>query len=143
MPSGIAKSSSYCRPMPGSVLAPCLENFPRRYPGQWNNSVLRTLQRRIRLRRAKYEVDRKIYFTQKHPLGRQSISDFTVADELNVELAGTVFTCRLYQFALAYSGWRYVTVIDSGESFLALSTSLQAALWALRGVAEEHCTDSL
>ena len=66
-----------------------------------------------------------------------------MADELNVELAGTVFTCRLYQFALAYSGWRYVTVIDSGESFLALSTSLQAALWALRGVAEEHCTDSL
>jgi hypothetical protein len=61
-----------------------------------------------------------------------------VADELNVEIAGTAFTHRLYQFALAYSGWRYVTVFDSVESFMALSTGLQAALWALGGVPEEH-----
>ena len=41
--------------------------------------------------------------------------------------------------------WRksHVTVIDSGESFMALSTGLQAALWALGGVPEEHRTDSL
>ena len=105
--------------------------------------MLRTLQLRIRLWRATYEVDRKVYFAQEHPPGRQSISDFTVADELNVELAGAVFTRRLYQFAVAYSGWRYVTVIDSSESFLALCTGLQTELWALRDVAEEHCTDSL
>lgn len=47
------------------------------------------------------------------------------------------------QFALAYSGWLHATVIDSGESFMALSTGLQAALWALGGVPEEHRTDSL
>ena len=34
-------------------------------------------------------------------------------------------------------------VIDSGESFMARSTGLQAALWALGGVPEEHRTDSL
>ena len=66
-----------------------------------------------------------------------------MADDLNVEIAGVAFTHRLYQFALAYSGWRHVTVIDSGESFMALSTGLQAALWALGGVPEEHRTDSL
>ena len=120
-----------------------LEELQRRYPGQWDSSVLRTLQRRIRLWRAKYGVEREVYFAQEHPPGRQGISDFTVADELNVEIAGAVFTHRLYQFALAYSGWRHVSVIDSGESFLALSTGLQAALWALGGVPEEHRTDSL
>jgi hypothetical protein len=34
-------------------------------------------------------------------------------------------------------------VITEGESFLALSTGLQAALWRLGGVPEEHRTDSL
>ena len=120
-----------------------LEELQRRYPGQWDTSVLRTLQRRIRLWRAKFGVEREVYFAQEHPPGRQGISDFTVADELNVEIAGVAFTHRLYQFALAYSGWRHVTVIDSGESFVALSTGLQAALWALGGVPEEHRTDSL
>jgi hypothetical protein len=120
-----------------------LEELQRRYPGQWDTSVLRTLQRRIRLWRATFGDEREVYFAQEHPPGRQGISDFTVADELNVEIAGMAFTHRLYQFALAYSGWRHVTVIDSGESFIALSTGLQAALWALGGVPEEHRTDSL
>jgi hypothetical protein len=120
-----------------------LEELQRRYPGQWDTSVLRTLQRRIRLWRARFGAEREVYFAQEHPPGRQGISDFTVADELNVEIAGVVFAHRLYQFALTYSGWRHVTVIDSGESFMALSTGLQAALWVLGGVPEEHRTDSL
>ena len=120
-----------------------LEELQRRYPGQWDSGVLRTLQRRIRMWRAQFGAEREVYFAQEHPPGRQGISDFTVADDLNVEIAGVVFTHRLYQFALAYSGWRHVTVIDSGESFMALSTGLQAALWALGGVPEEHRTDSL
>jgi hypothetical protein len=120
-----------------------LEELQRRYPGQWDTSVLRTLQRRMRLWRAKFGAEREVYFAQVHPPGRQGISDFTVADELNVEIGGVVFAHRLYQFALAYSGWRHVTIIDTGESFMALSTGLQAALWALGGVPEEHRTDSL
>jgi hypothetical protein len=120
-----------------------LEELQRRYPGQWDTSVLRTLQRRMRFWRAKFGAEREVYFAQVHPPGRQGISDFTVANELNVEIGGVVFAHRLYQFALAYSGWRHVTVIDTGESFMALSTGLQAALWALGGVPEEHRTDSL
>ena len=120
-----------------------LEELQRRYPGQWDSSVLRTLQRRVRLWRAKFGTEREVYFAQEHPPGRQGLSDFTVADDLKVEIDGAVFTHRLYQFALAYSGWRHITVIDSGESFMALSSGLQAALWALGGVPEEHRTDSL
>ena len=120
-----------------------LEELQRRYPGQWDSSVLRTLQRRMRLWRAQVGAEREVYFAQEHPPGRQGISDFTVADELKVKIAGVLFRHRLYQFALTHSGWRHVTVIDSGESFLALSTGLQAALWALGGSPEEHRTDSL
>lgn len=120
-----------------------LEELQRRDPGQWDGSVLRTLQRRVRLWRAQFGAERDVYFAQEHPPGRQGLSDFTVADELKVEIDGAMFPHRLYQFALAHSGWRHVTVIDSGESFMALSTGLQAALWALGGVPEEHRTDSL
>ena len=115
-----------------------LEELQRRYPGQWDTNVLRTLQRRMRLWRAQFGAEREVYFAQVHPPGRQGISDFTVADALNVEIAGALFKHRLYQFALAHSGWRHVMVIDTGESFLALSTGLQAALWALGGSPEEH-----
>ena len=120
-----------------------LEELQRRHSGQFDSSVLRTLQRRMRIWRAKFGSECEVYFAQEHPPGRQGLSDFTVADNLNVEIAGVLFTHSLYQFALAYSGWRHVTVIDTGESFIALSTGLQSALWALGGVPEEHRTDSL
>jgi hypothetical protein len=120
-----------------------LEELQRRYPGQWGHSVLRTLQRRIRLWRTQFGAEREVYFAQEHPPGRMGLSDFTVADELQVEIGGAPFPHRLYQFALAHSGWRHAAVVTTGESFLALSTGLQAALWALGGVPEEHRTDSL
>ena len=60
-----------------------------------------------------------------------------------VQIAGAPFPHRLYQFALAHSGWRHVEVVEGGESFIALSTGLQSALWRLGGVPEEHRTDSL
>jgi len=44
---------------------------------------------------------------------------------------------------LAFSGWRYVEVVLGGESFAALSSGLQNAMWMMGGVPEEHRTDSL
>lgn len=93
--------------------------------------------------RALHGAEREVYFAQEHPPGRLGLSDFAVADDLGVEIAGSAFPHRLYQFALAHSGWRHAVVIDSGESFMALSSGLQAALWRLGGVPEEHRTDSL
>jgi hypothetical protein len=60
-----------------------------------------------------------------------------------VQIDGAAFPHRLYQFTLAHSGWRHAVLVTGGESFLALSTGLQAALWKLGGVPEEHRTDSL
>ena len=120
-----------------------LEELQRRHPEQYSHSVLRTLQRRARQWRALHGAEREVYFAQEHPPGRLGLSDFTVADDLDVEIGGMRFTHRLYQFALAYSGWRHATVVVGGESFLALSDGLQSALWRLGGVPEEHRTDSL
>jgi transposase InsO family protein len=120
-----------------------LEELQRRHPGDYDERVLRTLQRRIRQWRAVHGAEREVYFAQEHPPGRLGLSDFTVCDELDVEIGGTPFPHRLYQFALAHSGWRHATIVTSGESFMALSTGLQAALWRLGGVPEEHRTDSL
>ena len=120
-----------------------LEELQRRYPGDYDSTVLRTLQRRVRQWRALYGPEREVYFAQEHPPGRLGLSDFTVCDELGVLIAGLAFPHRIYQFALAHSGWRHAVVMEGGESFIALSSGLQSALWRLGGVPEEHRTDSL
>lgn len=120
-----------------------LEELQRRHPGEYDPSVLRTLQRRVRQWRAVHGAEREVFFAQEHPPARLGLSDFTVADDLGIEIGGVAFPHRLYQFALAHSGWRHAVVIVGGESFVALSTGLQAALWRLGGVPEEHRTDSL
>jgi transposase InsO family protein len=120
-----------------------LEELQRRYPGQYGPSALRTLQRRMRQWRAAHGREREVYFAQEHPPGRQGLSDFTDAGELGVTIAGVPFAHRLYQFALAHSGWRSSSVVEGGESFAALSAGLQRALWHLGGAPEEHRTDSL
>lgn len=120
-----------------------LEEMQRRYPGDYDSSVLRTLQRRVRQWRAVHGPEREVFFAQEHPPGRLGLSDFTVCDELGVIIDELAFPHRLYQFALAHSGWRHAVVMQGGESFVALAAGLQSALWRLGGVPEEHRTDSL
>ena len=128
---------------PGLFGTTLFEELQRRHPERFEPGIVRTLQRRIRAWRAVYGGERETYFAQAHPPGRFALSDFTVADELNVSIAGVAYPHRLYQFALAYSGWRYAEVVLGGESYMALAGGLQNALWAIGGVAEEHRTDSL
>jgi hypothetical protein len=119
------------------------EELDRRYPGEYAPGQVRTIQRRVRSWRAQHGGERAVFFAQEHPPGRQGLSDFTVADDLGVTIAGAPFAHRLYQFALAHSGWRHAQVVEGGESFDALSSGLQSALWHLGGSPEEHRTDSL
>ena len=128
---------------PSLMAVTLLEELQRRHPEQFGDSVLRTLQRRVGQWRAEHGDEREIYFAQEHQPGRLGLSDFTVADELGISLGGLAFPHRLYQFALAHSGWRHVRVVLGGESFQSLATGLQDALWMAGGVPEEHRTDSL
>jgi transposase InsO family protein len=128
---------------PSLMAVTLLEELQRRYPERFGDSVLRTLQRRVGQWRAEHGNEREIYFAQEHPPGRLGLSDFTVADELGISLGGLAFPHRLYQFALAHSGWRHARVVLGGESFQSLAAGLQEALWMAGGVPEEHRTDSL
>jgi hypothetical protein len=131
------------REAPGLTAVTVLEELQRRHADVYANGVLRTLQRRIRHWRALEGPEREVYFAQRHEPGRLGLSDFTHAGELEVHIAGAPFDHLLYQFALAYSGWRHVAVVLGGESFLDLSGGLQDALWELGGAPHEHRTDSL
>ena len=128
---------------PSLMAVTLLEELQRRHPERFCDSVLRTLQRRVGQWRAEHGDEREIYFAQEHPPGRLGLSDFTVADELGISLGGLALPHRLYQFALAHSGWRHVRVVLGGESFQSLAAGLQDALWMAGGVPEEHRTDSL
>jgi hypothetical protein len=107
------------------------------------DSVRRTLERRIARWRALNGGEKEIFFPQRHEIGRQGLSDFTVCDELRVTIADERFDHRLFHFCLARSGWEHAAVVLGGESFSALSEHLQDALWKLGGVPAEHRSDSL
>jgi len=128
---------------PALMAVTVLEELQRRHPERFGESVLRTLQRRLRRWRAEHGTEREIFFSQEHPPGRLGLSDFTVADELGICIAGMALPHRLYQFSFAHSGWRHARVVRGGESFQALAAGLQEALWMAGGVPEEHRTDSL
>lgn len=128
---------------PGLTAITLLEEMQQRHPGEYDSKLLRTLQRRVRSWSASHGVEREVFFAQEHPPGRLGLSDFTHAAVLQVTIAGVALVHLLYQFALAYSGWRYVEVVLGGESFAALSSGVQNAVWAMGGVPEEHRTDSL
>ena len=128
---------------PGLQGRTLFEELQRRHGDRFGDGILRTLQRRVRAWRAEHGNDKEIYFAQANPPGRLALSDFTVCDSLGVIVAGEAFPHRLYQCALAYSGWRHAEVVRGGESFAALAQGIQNALWTLGGVPEEHRTDSL
>ena len=71
------------------------------------------------------------------------MSDFTDAGGLGVTVAGELLAHRLYHFRLAFSGWEHAEVVLGGESFTALASGLQNALWLLGGAPNEHRSDSL
>jgi hypothetical protein len=138
-----AELAPLLRQTPGLTAVTLLEELERRYPGRFATGVLRTLQRRVRRWRALEGEEREVFFAQEHTPGRLGLSDFTAAAELAVRIAGAPLEHRLYQFALAYSGWRHAEVVLGGESWVALSGGLQNALWRLGGAPAEHRTDSL
>lgn len=118
------------------------EELCRRHPDAFEPGQLRTLQRRVRLWRAEKGPEREVFFPQKHAPGRMGSMDFTHATELGVTIAGVHFVHLFFQFVLAWSGWRFVQLAFA-ETFEALLSGLQGALWALGGVPERVRLDNL
>ncbi len=118
------------------------EWLQREYPGRSSDRQIRTLQRRIKLRRVTEGPGQEVYFRQKHVPGRLCASDFTHMTELGITLAGQTFEHLVYHFVLTYSNWETGTICYS-ESLESLSEGWQNAVWELGAVASEHRTDSL
>jgi hypothetical protein len=115
----------------------CAQSPDRYQPGQ-----LRTLQRHIAHWRATHGPDREVMFAQVHQPGVRAESDFTHMTELGVTLASQPFPHLLYHLVLTYSNIEAIQLCFS-ESFEALAEGLEACLWQLGGVPEEHRTDNL
>jgi len=129
---------------PGFKAVTLLEHLQRRYPEQYPDSIRRTLERRVKQWRATYGPAKEVIFRQVHEPGLMGISDFTEPkDSFHITIRGQALDHRLFHFRLPFSGWSFVRVIESGESFVALTTSLNEALQRLGGAPQIHRTDSL
>jgi hypothetical protein len=125
-----------------------LEHLQTKYLDKNNNpiysdSLLRTLQRRVKNWKAKYGPEKEVMFLQTHIAGRLGLSDFTHLKNVIITINGEKLKHILYHFRLAFSHWSHMKVVLGGESFTALAEGLQGALWRLGGSPLEHRTDSL
>ena len=120
-----------------------LDVLDEKAPDQFDQSHLRTLQRRVKRWRATEGPGQEVIFRQRHIPGDMGISDYTWMNKLNITLAGETFKHKLYHYRLVFSGWTYVQVCLGGESFESLSSGLQNAFWRSGGVPATHRTDSL
>ena len=138
-----------------SELVPMLERQPElrpmtlfeylqeKYPGKYDLSKLRTLQKRVQQWKATVGPPKEVMFPQKHQPGELGLSDFTHFKQATITIAGQPLDHLLYHYRLAYSGWQYVQVVQGGESFVALAEGLQNALSQCGGCPKLHRTDSL
>jgi hypothetical protein len=127
---------------PGLEAKTLMEALQRKYPGQFADGQVRTLQRRLKQWRATDGPEREVFFAQQHVAGRLGQSDFTRMNELGITIGAQSFPHMLYHFVLTYSNWEAVTLCYS-ESFESLSDGLQNALWELGAVPLEHRTDRM
>lgn len=108
------------------------QELQRRYPGQFMDGQLRTLQRRIRAWRATKGEPGEVFFPQVYTPGKLGAFDFTDMNELDITIQGTRFSHKLFHFVLPYSNWETGNICFS-ESFESLSDGLQRALGKLGG----------
>ena len=117
---------------------PLFEELMRICPDQFDQSCLRTIQRRVKTWRATQGPEKEVMFLQKHVPGLQGISDYTHLKKVDITIKNQPFKHILYHYRLVFSGWTYVQVILGGESFESLSSGLQNALWRCGGVPQER-----
>jgi len=120
-----------------------MEWLVERYPEDFKLGQLRSLQRRIRDWRVLEGPEQKeVFFPQNILPGRQSQSDYTHCNSLQVTIDGKEFPHMLFHFMLPYSRWEYVCISHT-ESFDTLTAGYMAAVQELGAVAPNHRTDNL
>src|SRR5215472_2460648 len=113
-----------------------------RHPERYRPTQIRTLQRHIARWRAIYGPDKEVIFEQCHKPGERAQSDFTHMEDLRVTIAGQPFPHMVFHLVLTYSNVEAVKICFS-ESFEALAEGIEAGLWSIGGVPQQHRTDHL
>jgi len=129
------------REAPGLEAKTLLDELIARYPEQYTEGQLRTLQRRVRQWRATEGPEQDVKLAQRHRPGEAAQSDFTHTKELGITIAGELFVHMLFVFVLPFSNWAWATVCLS-ESMAALRRGVQRALFQLGRVPQHHQTDN-
>jgi transcriptional regulator with XRE-family HTH domain len=112
------------------------------HPSRYRETQVRTLQRHIAAWRARSGPEQEVIFPQVHEPGQIAQSDFTHMTDLGITIAGTPFPHLVFHLVLTYSNVEAVYVCAS-ESFEALAEGVEACLWQIGGVPQEHRTDHL
>lgn len=114
------------------------EDLQRRYPGEFKEGQLRSLQRRFRAWKLEKGHGRKpVYFEQEHEPGRLLELDWFHPRDFDVTIGGERYRHLICHSVLTYSNWEWAVPCRS-ESFASLKGCLQAALWEL-GSAPKNC----
>ena len=119
-----------------------LELLQERHPGRFSTGQERTLQRRLRDWRAMRGPRKEVFFEQTHVPGREAAVDFTHATELGVTILGIALVHLYFELVLSFSGWTWVC-LAFGETYEALVSGIQGALWALGGTTAVLRSDNL
>lgn len=127
---------------PGLEAKTLMNHLLNKSPDKYQPGQLRTLQRRLKDWRAQYGESKAVIFSQDIQPGKQSQSDFTCMNALDITINGQSFKHLLFHFVLPYSRWESVKLCFS-ESFESLVSGMEKALWELGQVAPEHRTDNL
>jgi hypothetical protein len=106
------------------------------------DSIRRTLERRVGRWKLDHGVEQEVTFSQVHHPGDVIAFDFVVMNSLGVTIGGRPFDHMLFHAVFTYSNWEYVHLCHS-ESYEALSTGLQDALYRAGGVPRRVRSDSL
>lgn len=110
-------------------------------PERYQESQLRTLQRRFKAWRATHGPPKRVFFAQEHRPGEAMQTDFTSGSALGVTIAGEPFAHLICHSVLPFSNWEWVSVSRS-ESMAAIRRGVQAALFELGRVPHFHQTDN-
>jgi hypothetical protein len=106
------------------------------------DSIRRTLERRVRRWKLQHGVEQEVMFPQVHHPGDVLACDFVVLNDLRVTIQGRPYDHMMLHLVLTYSNWEYVHLCHS-ESFEALSTGVQDAVYTAGGVPRRFRCDSL
>jgi len=112
-----------------------------KYPENYEESQLRTFQRRVSDWRVLKGPDKEVYFPQIHKPGKRMSTDFTHMNKLGITICGESYNHMLCHCVLTYSNWEWAEICHS-ESMLALRKGIQSALFRLGRIPNEHWTDN-